>query len=155
MEKLRIAGTVNESIVDGPGIRYVIFVQGCPHRCKGCHNPSTHDFDKGIEADIDKILSEIDSDPLLTGVTISGGEPFSQAEQLIELVDQIKLRNKHLLFYTGYTLDQLINKAVEDKSIEYLLSKIDVLIDGPFILEERDLELSFRGSRNQRIIKLK
>ena len=79
-KELMLAGVMDESIVDGPGIRYVVFVQGCPHRCEGCHNPQTHDFSGGQTADIPKILEEIDSDPMISGVTFSGGEPFCQAE---------------------------------------------------------------------------
>ena len=155
MNELRIAGVIDESVVDGPGIRYVVFVQGCPHRCKGCHNPQTHDFKGGTTADIAQILREIDADPLISGVTFSGGEPFCQAEQLCELADEVKKRNKDLLIYTGYTYEKLVEMAVSDASVAHLLETADHLIDGPFILEERDLELAFRGSRNQRYIDLK
>ena len=84
-QKLRIAGTVNDSIVDGPGIRYTIFTQGCPHHCPGCHNPQTHDFAGGQDADVEKILEEIFNNPILSGVTFSGGEPFCQAEALLPI----------------------------------------------------------------------
>lgn len=153
-KKLKIAGVIDESIVDGPGIRYVVFVQGCPHRCEGCHNPQTHDFEGGTEADIEKILAEIDADPMISGVTFSGGEPFCQAQQLCELADQVKLRKKNLMIYSGYTYEQLVEMSKEDAGVKHLLETADRLIDGPFVLAERDLELSFRGSRNQRYIDL-
>ena len=96
---LRIAGTVNDSIVDGPGIRYVIFTQGCPHHCEGCHNPQTHDFAAGQEADIEKIINEILGNPILSGVTFSGGEPFCQAEALVPIAEVIKKHKKHTKYF--------------------------------------------------------
>lgn len=152
---MRIAGTINESIVDGKGIRYVIFVQGCPHRCEGCHNPETHDFGGGFDADIDQILSDIDSDPLITGVTFSGGEPFCQAEALYWLAEEIKARGKDLMIYSGYTYEELCRRGEHYPFVWQLLNMADTLVDGRFILSERDLELPFRGSRNQRYIDLK
>lgn len=151
---LMLAGVMDESIVDGPGIRYVVFVQGCPHRCEGCHNPQTHDFSGGQTADIPKILEEIDSDPMISGVTFSGGEPFCQAEQLCGLADEVKRRGKDLMIYSGYTYEELMDAAKSDESVKHLLETADRLVDGPFVLSQRDLELPFRGSRNQRYIDL-
>ena len=176
--ELKIAGVIDESIVDGPGIRYVVFVQGCPHHCEGCHNPQTHDFSGGQTADIPGILGisavcppekscvcgqtadipgilgEIDRDPMISGVTFSGGEPFCQARQLCALADEIKRRKKDLLIYSGYTYEQLTEMAEGDQAVAHLLNTADRLIDGPFLMEQRDLELPFRGSRNQRYIEL-
>lgn len=152
LNKIRIAGKVNDSIVDGPGIRYTIFFQGCPHHCPGCHNPETHDFNGGHFEDIDDIMKEIKSNPLLLGVTISGGEPFSQEAELLTLVKEIRKTNLNIMVYTGYTFENLINSDIITKEI---LNNIDYLVDGPFILKERDLELIFRGSRNQRYIDVK
>jgi anaerobic ribonucleoside-triphosphate reductase activating protein len=151
---LRIAGVVKESIVDGPGLRFTIFAQGCPHRCKGCHNESTHDFVGGYDCETEKILKEIDKNPLLTGVTFSGGEPFCQPEQFYDLGMKIKVRGLDLMAYSGYTLEQLQDLALTDTAVAGLLGIIDYLVDGPFILEERDLNLEFRGSRNQRFIRM-
>lgn len=151
-KKIRIAGKVDDSIVDGPGIRYTIFFQGCPHHCLGCHNPETHDFNGGHFEDIEDIMKEIKSNPLLFGVTISGGEPFSQKEELLILVKEIRKTNLNIMVYTGYTFENLINSDIITKEI---LNNIDYLVDGPFILKERDLELIFRGSRNQRYIDVK
>ena len=153
-EKLRIAGVIDESIVDGPGIRYVVFVQGCPHRCRGCHNEQTHDFEGGTEVSVSDILKEIDEDPLIGGVTFSGGEPFCQAQALCSLAEGVKERKKDLMLYSGYTYEELRDLALKDPWKARLLQMADRLVDGPFVLEERDLELSFHGSRNQRYIDL-
>lgn len=149
---IRLAGVVRESIVDGPGIRFTIFCQGCPHNCEGCHNVSTHDFAAGKDVSLEKIINAIDENPLLQGVTFSGGEPFSQPGPLAELAKVIKSRGKNIYAYSGWTFEQLLEKAKTDDDIMELLSNIDVLIDGPFILKQRDLSLQFRGSTNQRII---
>ena len=154
-EKLRIAGVADESIVDGPGIRYVVFVQGCPHRCRGCHNAQTHDFEGGTDVFIEDILAEIDADPLITGVTFSGGEPFCQTEALCRLAEGVKQRQKDLMVYSGYTYEELLELAESDRWTKTLLQMADRLVDGRFVLEERDLELPFRGSRNQRYIDLR
>lgn len=150
---LRIAGTLEDSIVDGPGIRYVIFTQGCPHRCSGCHNPETHAFDGGKEADVEEILRKIRENPLASGVTFSGGEPFVQAEALLPIAEAVKEMGKHLMIYTGYLYEELLQR--EDAGVQKLLEIADVLVDGPFVLEERDLTLQYRGSRNQRVMDLK
>ena len=149
--ELRINDTVEESIVDGPGIRYAIFVQGCPHHCPGCHNPQTHDFAGGRIVDTDTLLDEIREDPLLDGVTFSGGEPFCQAAPLAVLGRQIKALGMDLMSYSGFTFEQLY--AMRDRDgIGDLLSVIDILVDGRFEEDKRSLELRFRGSSNQRII---
>lgn len=149
---IRIAGIVRESIVDGPGLRFSIFAQGCPHRCRGCHNESTHDFNGGYDCGLDRILEEIDKNPLLSGVTFTGGEPFCQPEEFYQLAQKIKARGLDLVAYSGYTFEELKDMSKKNEFIGKLLEIIDYLVDGPFILEERDLTLQFRGSRNQRFI---
>jgi anaerobic ribonucleoside-triphosphate reductase activating protein len=149
--ELRIAGTVNDSIVDGPGIRFTVFVQGCPHNCKGCHNPQTHDFEGGTVTTTEELLEKIKGNPLLDGVTFSGGEPFCQAEALADLGREIKKLGLDIITYTGYTFEKLF----EERDQNYwgdLLAVTDYLIDGPFILEQKDWEIKFRGSSNQRYI---
>lgn len=150
--EILIAGTVNDSIVDGPGIRYTIFTQGCPHNCFGCHNPHTHDFDGGRLADTDKILNKIVENPLLSGVTFSGGEPFCQPEPLVELGKKVKAEGLNLLCSTGYTFEELLEMGTDNQSILDLLNIIDTLVDGRFDIDKRSLELKFRGSSNQRIL---
>lgn len=151
-DTIRIAGIVRESIVDGPGLRFVIFCQGCPHHCKGCHNAETHDFSAGYDCQIEKILNAIDANPLLDGVTFSGGEPLCQPEAFLQLAKEVKKRNLNLLVYTGYTYEALQDRMKEEKALRELLELTDILIDGPYIEAERDLTLLFRGSANQRVI---
>lgn len=148
---MKIAGTVNDSIVDGPGYRYAIFTQGCPHGCPGCHNPHTHDMRGGKDVDTDDMLVEILDNPLLSGVTFTGGDPFMQPRPLADLAAKIKEQTAlDLWCYTGYTLEEL--QARDDADIDRLLTYVDVLIDGRFIEAQRDITLDFRGSRNQRLI---
>lgn len=149
---LRIHSSVAESVVDGPGIRTVIFTQGCPHQCPGCHNPQTHDFSGGYLVDPEEIIQATLANPLLTGVTFSGGEPFCQPAPLADLARAVHAAGLDVVAYSGYTLEQLVAMAREDTAIADLLGQVDLLIDGPFILAERDLTLPFRGSRNQRVL---
>lgn len=150
MAKLRISGCVNDSIVDGPGLRFTLFTQGCPHNCPGCHNPQTHDFKGGYNASIKKIFAQIKANPLLSGVTFSGGEPFVQAKTLVPLAKMIKEAGLELACYTGFVFEQLASDQV--KGSRELLNYIDVLIDGKFVLSQRSLDLAFKGSKNQRTI---
>lgn len=150
--KINIAGTVCESIVDGPGIRYVVFVQGCPHHCEGCHNPETHAFGYGKDVDTDELFSQCTNDPLHTGVTFSGGEPFCQAEALYVLGKKLKEHGYSIMCYSGWTFEQLQEQSAKEESVARLLSIIDVLVDGRFDISKRSLQLKFRGSENQRII---
>ena len=125
---LRISGVEPESIVDGPGFRYVIFTQGCPHGCPGCHNPQTHDFRGGRVADIPAILREIRQDPLLQGVTFSGGEPFCQPEPLCGIAEAVKEMGRDVVAYSGYTLEQLLEMGERDPWVARLLKLCDILI---------------------------
>jgi anaerobic ribonucleoside-triphosphate reductase activating protein len=150
--QLRVAGTVNESIVDGPGIRYVIFTQGCSHNCVGCHNPQTHDFDGGSLIDINEIIKQVKRNPLLDGITFSGGEPFEQADVLSELAKEIKAIGLNVMTYTGYTLEYINKNKAFHLGWEKLLSLTDILVDGKFEITKKNLLLKFRGSENQRII---
>lgn len=149
--ELRIAGTANDSIVDGPGIRFTIFTQGCPHHCEGCHNPETHDFSGGEVVDTADLLAKIKANPLLDGVTFSGGEPFCQAKALADLGREIKSLGLNIVTYTGYTFEKLYADRHENGWGE-LLAVTDHLVDGPFILAQKDWEIKFRGSSNQRYI---
>lgn len=149
--KIRVFGTVNDSIVDGPGLRYVVFTQGCLHQCVGCHNPQSHDLKGGYFKDIDDLLVDIDQNPLLDGVTISGGEPFLQVEPLIDFVKKVKQRGLHVMIYSGYTYEDILSLSDQAK---LLLSLCDTLVDGRFILSQRSLSLLYRGSSNQRIINI-
>ncbi len=148
--ELRIAGIVDDSVVDGDGYRFTIFTQGCPHACPGCQNPETWDFAGGRIVNTDDLIPKILANPLLDGVTFSGGEPFAQAVPLADLARKLRAHGLTLWAYTGYTLDALM--ARQDPATDALLAALDVLVDGPFLLDQRDLTLRFRGSKNQRII---
>jgi anaerobic ribonucleoside-triphosphate reductase activating protein len=149
---LRLAGIIRESIVDGPGIRFVVFVQGCPHACPGCHNPQTWDFSGGKAAEPERIIGEIKKNPLLRGVTLSGGEPFCQSEGLAQLARLVHGLGLDVMTYSGYTFEELLKKSESDKAVLDLLRQTDVLMDGPFIKAKKSYELRFRGSSNQRAI---
>ncbi|NCB04363.1 MAG: anaerobic ribonucleoside-triphosphate reductase activating protein [Clostridia bacterium] len=149
MCKLRIAGTVNDSITDGPGLRFTVFTQGCPHRCAGCHNPQTHAFEGGEEVTAQALCDRIAANPLLTGVTLSGGEPFCQAEALLPVARFARARGLELAVYTGYTWAELTALGEDART---LLALCHVVVDGRFELAQRSLNLRFRGSENQRIL---
>lgn len=167
--RLNLAGIMGESIVDGPGIRFAVFCQGCPHHCEGCHNPETHPFEGGTPVRVGKILEQIDKDPILRGVTFSGGEPMCQAEGFLQLAKGVKARGLDIVIFTGYKYEDItayindsedklegynkdIMKLVDRQAAAELMELVDILIDGRFKLDERDLTLRFRGSRNQRVI---
>ena len=155
MAKLRLAGVIRESIVDGPGIRMTIFTQGCPHHCKGCHNEQTWDFEGGYDSSTERILEEAQKDPILRGLTFSGGEPFCQAEALSALAKEAKEKGYDIFCYTGFTFEKLISEFDTHPEYKELLTYCDWLVDGPFVLSERSLMLKFRGSKNQRILDVK
>jgi len=147
MAKIRIAGIQDDSVVDGEGIRMTVFAQGCPHHCPGCHNPETWSFKGGHETTTDAIMKKYIANPLLDGITFSGGEPLGQPEAFAELADRVHAAGGNVWCYTGFTLEFLQGKP----EVQELLNKVDVLVDGTFEIGQRDLTLQFRGSRNQRI----
>ena len=154
-QTIPLAGTVDESVVDGEGIRYVIFVQGCPHACKGCHNPQMWNKAGGKKTTLASILNEVKSNPLLHGITFSGGEPFLYAKELSIIATEVQKLGKTVWCYTGYTYDELKNLSITDHGIAALLSTINILVDGKYIEELRDPSLPFQGSSNQNIIRLR
>lgn len=147
---MRIANFVQDSIVDGPGLRFTLFVQGCPHHCEGCHNPQTHDFNGGKEMPVDAIIKELLSNPLTDGLTLSGGEPFAQPDDCAEIAEAAKSKGLNVWAYSGWTFEQLLQDT--RPGVRRLLQSCDVLVDGPFILAEKSLAFKWRGSRNQRLI---
>ena len=146
--QIRIAGLTDDSIVDGKGFRFVIFTQGCLHHCKGCHNPETWAMDGGNIMNIEEIEEKIARNGLLDGITFSGGDPFYQPKPCAELAKWAKSRGLNVWAYTGFLYEELL----EMPEVKEFLDLVDVLIDGPFILEEKSLLLNFRGSKNQRVI---
>ena len=148
--KIRLAddNILTDSIVDGEGLRAVIWTQGCSHNCKGCHNPETHDFTKGILKDIEEVKEEIKNLKLQDGITLSGGDPFFQAKACTEIAKFAKKQGLNVWAYTGFLFEDLL----KSKKKKNLLNYIDVLVDGKFELENKSLNIKFRGSTNQRII---
>ena len=153
---IRIAGIVKNSITDGPGFRYTIFTQGCPHNCFACHNPESHSFTDGYEISTNQIINEIVDDRLLDGVTFSGGEPFMQARQLADLASAIKKQtNLNIYCFTGYTWEELQEQLNTRPGWDELIKEVDIIIDGRFELALKSFDLRFRGSSNQRAIDVK
>lgn len=152
---LRLAGVIRESIVDGPGWRFVVFAQGCPHHCPSCQNPQTHDFVGGYDSKVGNLIAEMRKNPLLSGVTLSGGDPFAQAEPFAVLAAEVHKLGLNVITYTGWTYEQIIDGLDSHAGWRELLAETDVLVDGRFLLEEKSLAILFRGSRNQRTIDVK
>jgi anaerobic ribonucleoside-triphosphate reductase activating protein len=149
-ETLRIGGIERESIVDGPGFRYAVFVQGCDFRCPGCHNPRLQPFEGGQEISIQEVLCDIKKNSLLDGITLSGGDPFTQAAPCACLAEQVRSLGLSVVTFTGYLWEDLIASGREDWL--HLIKYTNILIDGPFVMALRNLDLRFRGSTNQRLI---
>lgn len=150
--KIRIAGISNDSIVDGEGIRFTVFIQGCIRNCRGCHNPQTHDLTGGYEVDVDDLIEQMKKNPILDGLTISGGEPFLQSRACEELARKAHEIGLNVWVYTGYTYERLLE--FERGHAKEFLKQIDFLVDGEFRIEERTLSLPWRGSKNQRLINM-
>ena len=149
-QKIRVAGIVNESITDGPGIRFVLFLQGCPHHCEGCQNPQTQCLEGGTFMTADEILDLIRNDPLISGVTFSGGEPFLQADLIAPIAHECHRLGLNVMTYTGWTFEELV--SAKNPSWNRLIAESDVIVDGPFIQDQRSYDTKFRGSSNQRLV---
>ena len=154
LKKMRIAGIVKESVVDGPGLRAVVVFQGCPHQCPGCHNPETWDPNGGYEATAEEIWAALgyDENPLLSGITLTGGEPLLQPAAALALARMARARGGNVLLYTGYTWEEIL--SLPSGTVKELLTHLELVVDGPFRQDEKEEGLVFRGSRNQRIIKV-
>jgi len=147
---MKIFGLVQDSIVDGPGFRFSCFVQGCPHHCPGCHNPDSHDPAGGREMTVEEVAKELLRNPLTDGLTLSGGEPFAQPEDCLRLAKIAHENHLNVWSYSGWTFEYLRDQGSEAQKA--LLAELDVLVDGPFLLEQRTLALPWRGSKNQRVV---
>lgn len=150
---MRIYGLVQDSIVDGPGLRFSCFVQGCPHHCPGCHNPDSHDPAGGTEMTADEVIAQMLSNPLTSGLTLTGGEPFAQAADCLTIAQAAHAHGLNVMAYTGWTYEHLMQDGSEAQKA--LLAEVDILVDGPFLIAERTLNLPWRGSRNQRVIDMR
>jgi len=154
--KIRLAGELTtDSIVDGEGIRTVVWTQGCIHNCPGCHNPSTHSFDKGILRDVEEVCQEIMLNDFQDGITLSGGDPIAQIEACLYIAKFCQEHGLNVWCYTGYLMEDLLVRSKKEPKLKELLENIDVLVDGPFILEKLSYNVPFRGSSNQRLIDTK
>lgn len=173
---ISLYGTVPDSIVDGPGLRYAVFVQGCSHGCPGCHNPESQPAEGGTETTLAALLADIRANGLVHDVTLSGGEPFEQPKACAALAAELKRNGYGIWCYTGYLYDDLAGRAeaartqqaqreeagltgnaltegiADDLAVGDLLDSIDVLVDGPFVEARKSLELKWCGSSNQRLI---
>ena len=152
---MRIAGLIQDSIVDGPGLRFVVFTQGCDLFCEGCHNPDARNMDGGTEMTVDEVISEMLSNPLTDGLTLSGGEPFVQAADCARLAAVARQKGLNVWAYSGYEYGELITRAESEPDVKALLEQLDVLVDGRFELARRTLTMKWRGSQNQRFIDVK
>ena len=152
LDTINLYGTAPDSIVDGPGLRYAVFVQGCAHRCPGCHNPESQPAVGGTPTAISDVLADIRANKLITGVTLSGGEPFEQPAACATLARALKADGYNLWVYSGYLYEQLLARAEAEPAVAELLAIIDVLVDGPFVEGRKSYALKWRGSDNQRLI---
>ncbi|KAI3349623.1 anaerobic ribonucleoside-triphosphate reductase activating protein [Clostridium botulinum] len=154
-KKIRLSGIAYESLVNGPGIRRVFFSQGCNHNCKGCFNPDTHDFNGGEERNIDELIEDVLCNPMIKGITFSGGDPFERADEFSYMAKIFKENNKNIWCYTGYTFEYINDNLERNKGWRDLINNLDVLVDGKFEEDKKEDGLKFKGSSNQRIIDVK
>ena len=154
-KSIRLSGIAYESLVNGPGMRRVFFAQGCRHNCKGCFNPDTHDFNGGEERNMDELIEAVKENPMLRGVTFSGGDPWEQADKFAYMAKAFKDSGLSVWSYTGYTYEYILEHKDERNGWNELLNNIDVLVDGRFEEDKMEEGLKFRGSSNQRIINVK
>lgn len=151
--KIRLASEITtDSIVDGEGIRSVVWCQGCIHNCPGCHNPETHSFDKGILREVSEVCEEIKNIEFQDGITLSGGDPLCQVDACLEIAKFCQSIGLNVWCYTGYTIEKLLERSLKEEKLRELLMNIDVLVDSPFVLELKSYDVPFRGSKNQRLI---
>lgn len=154
--KIRLAAYLQpDSIVDGEGIRTVIWTQGCPHNCLGCHNPDTHDFQGGGLIELEDVFEAIDELEGQTGITFSGGDPFVQPKECATIAKYARTKGYDIWTYTGYTFEQLMKLSNNNTDILEFLKEIDVLVDGKFEISKKSFSCVFRGSTNQRVIDVK
>ncbi len=151
--KIRLAGEIStDSVVDGEGLRSVVWCQGCIHNCPGCHNPETHSFESGILKEVSEVCDEIASLEFQDGITLSGGDPMCQVDACLEIAKFCHSIGLNVWCYTGYTIEALLKRSKKEKNMKEFLENIDVLVDSPFIMELKSYDVPFRGSSNQRLI---
>lgn len=151
-KNIRLSGIAYESLVNGPGMRRVFFAQGCRHNCEGCFNPDTHDFKGGELRNMDDLIKDVLNNPMIKGITFSGGDPWEQADKFAYMAKIFKENKLNIWSYTGYEFEYILEKKDERTGWKDLLNSIDVLVDGKFQIDKKDDKLKFRGSSNQRLI---
>lgn len=149
---VRLSGVAYESLVNGPGLRRILFSQGCQHNCENCFNKDTQSFDGGKLENMDELIEDIERNPMLTGVTFSGGDPLEQAEKFAYIAEKVKGMELNIWCYTGYTFEYILKNKYERNGWNDLLMHIDVIVDGKFEEDKKNEHIRFRGSSNQRII---
>jgi len=149
---LQLAGTIQDSIVDGPGLRFVVFTQGCPLQCFGCHNEATWDPSGGRAVEVAQLVRELDSNPLTAGLTITGGEPTMQPLACAQLATAARERDLNVWVYSGFTITALLRRSRWEPDLAQLLENVNVLVAGPYVESKRSLAADFRGSSNQLLI---
>lgn len=154
MQSVKIAGAKKHSSVNGPGVRYVLFMQGCSHHCPGCQNPETHDISEGVEMEVEEVVSDILATRYLDGLTLSGGDPLFQPEASFEIARRVKESGLDIWMYTGWTFEQIMDGKAGQKAKE-VLSFINVLVDGPYVEALRSEDVIWRGSTNQHLVDVK
>lgn len=154
-KNIRLSGIAYESLVNGPGLRRVFFSQGCKHDCIGCFNPDTHNFNGGELRNMDELIEDVAINPMIKGITFSGGDPLEQADKFAYMAKKFKDLKLNIWCYTGYKFEDILRKFDEKKELKELLENIDVLVDGKFEIGNKKDGLKFRGSSNQRIIDVK
>lgn len=154
-KNIRLSGIAYESLVNGPGIRRVFFSQGCIHNCKGCFNPDTHPFDGGEIRDMDELIQDVKENPMIKGITFSGGDPFEQADKFSYMAKEFKTLGLNIWSYTGYKFEYILAHLDRREGWRDLINNLDGLVDGRFELENKKDGLRFKGSSNQRIIDVK
>lgn len=153
--KIRLSGIAYESLVNGPGMRRVFFSQGCRHNCVGCFNKDTHDFLGGEEMDMDLLINDLKDNPMIKGVTFSGGDPLEQAEKFAYIALEVKKLGLNIWCYTGYEFEYILENIDKKYGWRNLIENIDVIVDGKFDINRKKDGLKFKGSENQRIIDVK
>ncbi len=154
-KNIRLSGIAYESLVNGPGIRRVFFSQGCIHNCKGCFNPDTHPFTGGELRDMDELIQDVKENPMIKGITFSGGDPFEQADKFSCMAKEFRDLGLNIWSYTGYKFEYILAHLDRREGWRDLINCLDVLVDGRFELENKKDGLRFKGSSNQRIIDVK
>lgn len=148
-----IAAVIHNDGINGPGLRTTVFTQGCKHACEGCHSEHTWKFNVGTKFTEEELYKEITKNKLDKGITFTGGDPVYQYKKLVNIVNRLKENGYDLMLYTGFTKEELESMMIKHPVLKEFIGPFDRIVTDRFVLAERDLNLKFRGSRNQRVVK--